>query len=85
MKTGYMIACFICLISMGIYLIYEIRKYFLDTVLNILILVFSSWGAYRYFTIDFDDDVFLGIICIVTSIFVYSFQSCDILVISKSS
>ena len=84
MKTGYMIACFICLISMGIYLIYEIRKYFLDTVLNILILVFSSWGAYRYFTIDFDDDVFLGIICIVTSFFVYLFNIYNIYRVIKA-
>ena len=58
MRIGYMVACIICLISMGIYLVYEIRKYFVDSVLNFLILVSSSWGAYRYFTVEFDDDVF---------------------------
>ena len=68
MRIGYMVACIICLISMGIYLVYEIRKYFVDSVLNFLILVSSSWGAYRYFTVEFDDDVFLGRICIASSV-----------------
>jgi len=72
MRIGYMVACIICLISMGIYLVYEIRKYFVDSVLNFLILVSSSWGAYRYFTVEFDDDVFLGRICIASSILVHS-------------
>ena len=84
MKTSYMIACFICLISMGIYLIYELRKYFIDSVLNCVILVSSSWGAYRYFTIDFDDDVLLGRICITTSILVYLFNIYNIYRVIKS-
>lgn len=68
MKLGYMITSFICLISMGIYLIYEVRKYFFDSILNFLILTLSSWGLYRYFTVEFDDDVFLGRICLGSSI-----------------
>ena len=84
MKTSYMIACFICLISMGIYLIYELRKYPIDSVLNFVILASSSWGVYNYFTIDFDDDVLLGRICITTSILVYLFNIYNIYRVIKA-
>lgn len=73
-KYGYLTACIICLISMGIYLVFEIRKYFLDSLLNFLILVSSSWGLYRYLTVEFDDDVLLGRICVISSILVYLFN-----------
>ena len=73
MRLSYMVACIICLISMGIYLIFEIKKNFIDTILNIIILVSVSWGIYCYFTIDFDNDKLLGIICIITSLMFYYF------------
>ena len=71
MRYGFMFSGIVCLISICIYLLYEIRKYFIDALLNFVILIFFSWGTYRYFTLDFDDDVFLGRICIFTSLFLY--------------
>ena len=73
MRLSYMVACIICLISMGIYLIFEIRKDFVDMILNLIIIVSVSWGIYCYFTIDFDDDKLLGKICIISSIIFYCF------------
>ena len=78
MKYSYMIASAICLISMGIYLIYEIRKYFFDSILNFFILTSASWGLYRYFTVEFDDDVFLGRICLSSSVLSHLLKMYDI-------
>ena len=83
MRYGYMVACIICLISMGIYLIYEIRKYFVDTILNFLILTSASWGLYRYLTGDFDNDALLGMVCIFSSILVYLFTIYNIYKVIK--
>ena len=73
MKFSYMISCILCLISMGIYLIFEIKKDFIDMILNLMILVSVSWGIYCYFTIDFDNDRLLGKICILSSLIFYCF------------
>jgi uncharacterized protein with PQ loop repeat len=78
MKYSYMITSAICLISMGIYLIYEIRKYFFDSILNFFILTSASWGLYRYFTVEFDDDVFLGRICLSSSVLSHLLKMYDI-------
>ena len=40
-------------------------------ILNLIILVSVSWGIYCYFSINFDDDKFLGKICIISSIAFY--------------
>ena len=71
MRLCYMVSCILCLISMGIYLIFEIKKNIIDMILNLIILVSVSWGIYCYFTINFDDDKFLGKICIISSIAFY--------------
>ena len=63
-----MIACFICLIAMIIYLIYEFKKYLLDTILNVLILFMASWAIYKFLNITIDDDRIVGKICISSSI-----------------
>ena len=73
MRLSYMVACIICLISIGIYLIFEIKKDFVDMILNLIIIVSVSWGIYCYFTIDFDDDKLLGKICIASSLMFYCF------------
>ena len=73
MRISYMVVCIICLISLGIYLIFEIKKDFVDMILNVIIIVSVSWGIYCYFTIDFDDDKLLGKICIISSIIFYFF------------
>lgn len=72
-KISNLIACFICFIDMIIYIIYEIKKYTLDAILNLLILFMGSWSVYKYLTIEIDDDKIVGNICMVTSIFLYSY------------
>ena len=67
-KTTNFIVGIICLFSIGIYLLYEIKKYFFDTILNLLILSMISWAIYRYLTRIIDDDIVIGKICIGTSI-----------------
>jgi len=59
----------ICLIS--IYLVYEIRKYTLDAILNALIIITGSYATYRGLTIVVDDDAIIGKICNVTAIIVF--------------
>ena len=59
----------LCLIF--IYLVYEIRKYTLDAILNALIIITGSYAVYRGFTIVIDDDVIVGKICNVTAAIVY--------------
>ena len=59
----------ICLIT--IYLVYEIRKYTLDAILNALIIITGSYATYRGLTIVVDDDAIIGKICIATSVIVF--------------
>ena len=70
MKTANLIASFLCLIAMIIYLIYEFKKYLLDTILNILILVMASWAIYKFLNISIEDDRIVGKICISSSIII---------------
>ena len=53
-----------------IYLLFELRKYFVDAVLNFLILLSGSWAVYRALTIVVDDDITCGFIGIATTVFV---------------
>ena len=59
------------LILICIYLIYELRKYTLDAILNAIIIVTGSYAVYRGITILIDDDKILGKICNCTSIIVF--------------
>ena len=59
----------LCLIT--VYLVYEIRKYTLDAILNALIIITGSYATYRGLTIVVDDDAVVGKICICTSIVVF--------------
>ena len=83
MRLSYMVSCIICLISMGIYLIFEIKKDFIDMILNLIILVSVSWGIYCYFTVDFDDDKLLGKLCIISSLMFYCFPIYTIIRVIK--
>jgi hypothetical protein len=70
-KIGFFASGALCLFSIIIYLIYEIREYIFDVILNVIIVSMSSWGIYRYLTIVIDDDFFIGKIGICTSIAFY--------------
>ena len=70
-KISNMIAALINLIFMLIYLAFELRKYFVDAILNTLILITGSWACYRALTIVIDDDRVVGDICIGTTIIIF--------------
>ena len=71
LKYGYVIGSCIFGLLIVIYLIFEIRKYLVDTILNALILITGTWALYRALTIIIDDDRVVGKICIGTAIIVY--------------
>ena len=54
-----------------IYLTYEIRKYTVDAVLNILNIFTGSYTVYKWFTIMIDDDTIIGKICFGTSCLIF--------------
>ena len=56
---------------MVIYLINELKKYLVDSILNALILITGTWAVYRALTIIIDDDRIIGKICIGTTLVVY--------------
>ena len=70
-KYSNMVASCISLVLMVIYLIYELRKYLVDSILNTLILITGTWAVYRALTIIIDDDRIVGKICIGTQIIMY--------------
>ena len=63
--------CSLCFIT--IYLVYEIKKYTLDAILNALIIITGSYATYRGLTIVVDDEAIIGKICNLTSIIVFSY------------
>lgn len=69
-KISNMISAIISLIFIMIYLLYELKKYFVDSVLNFLILISGSWAVYRALTIVADDDITCGYICLGTTVIV---------------
>ena len=70
-KISNIISALINLIFMLIYLAFELRKYFIDAILNTLILITGSWAVYRALTIVIDDDRVVGDICIGTTFIIF--------------
>ena len=70
-KYAYLIGSIINCVLMSIYLFYEIKKFFIDTILNILLIFTGTWALYRCLTIMIDDDRIVGKICILTFFIVY--------------
>ena len=70
-KLCNMIGAISSLILIFIYLIYEIKKYTIDAILNLLIIITGSYAAYNALTIMIDDQSILGKICNCTSIIVF--------------
>ena len=56
---------------MLIFLAYEIKKYPVDAILNIIIIITGSYAVYKGFTIMIDDDTIIGKICFGTSFLVF--------------
>ena len=75
MKIGYMISMIICSISVIIYLYFESKKYFSDSILNFIIVYLTSWAFYKYITLEqSDNDILLVILCAIASCVVDSFS-----------
>lgn len=70
-KICNMIGALSSLILICLYLIYEIRKYIVDAILNALILITGSYAGYQSLTTYIDDNRILGKICNCTSIIVF--------------
>ena len=70
-KYCYLVGSIVNCVLMVIYLVYEIRRYLVDTILNALILITGTWALYRCLTIIIDDDRIVGKICVGTSFIVY--------------
>ena len=69
-RTTNMIASLICLVAMIIYIIYEAKKYLLDSILNFLIIFMVSWSVFKYLSIEIDDDRVVGCLANCSSIIV---------------
>jgi solute carrier family 50 protein (sugar transporter) len=70
-KISNLIAACMCCLLIFIYLVFEIRKYLVDTILNTLILISGTWAVYRALTIIIDDDRTVGKICFGTTAVMY--------------
>lgn len=66
-----LISCIISGLFLLIYLRYEIKEYFADSVLNFLILVSSTWAIYRALAVIIDDDDIVYYICLTAHTLVY--------------
>ena len=66
-KICNLIGAIISFFLMLIYLAYEIKKYTVDAILNILIIFTGSYAVSKGFTIMIDDDTIIGKICFGTS------------------
>lgn len=82
-KISYLISTILCFISLIIYLFYEIRKFFFDAILNFIILSMSTWAIYRYLTIEIDDDLVIGKLCLATSGIIYLYMLYRIYLVQK--
>ena len=71
LKIANIISCLICLFAMAIYIIYEVRKYVIDSILNALILITGSYGAYNYSNINLKNEKIVGLFCIYSSAIIY--------------
>ena len=70
-KMSNLIASCASLCLIVIYLVYELKKYLVDSILNALIIITGSWAVYRALTIIIDDDRIVGKICVCTSIIMF--------------
>ena len=71
LKYCYLIGSIINCILIVIYLMYEIKKYLIDSILNAIILITGTWALYRALFIIIEDDRIVGKICVGTCFIVY--------------
>ena len=70
-KMCNMIGAISSLILICIYLLFELKKYAIDAILNALIIITGTLALYRGLTVIINDDSIIGKICNGTSIIVF--------------
>ena len=70
----YFIGSIVNFVLMAIYLIYEVRRYLVDTILNTLILITGTWALYKTPIFLINNPRTFGIFCIGTSFIVFISQ-----------
>ena len=73
LKFAYKTGWIICIIFMIIYLFYEIKKYFVDSIFNIIILITGTWTLYYVLVFIIGNINIIGLICIITSCIMFFF------------
>jgi hypothetical protein len=74
-QISYILGAFIYLVLILIYLFYEIRKYIVDTFVNILLIAIGTYLIYTGFTVIFDDDQIAAIFCNISSLASFYFPA----------
>ena len=70
LKYCYTICGGICVLSMIIYLLNEIKKYIADTILNISLIIAGSFSTYNYLVYQLYNEALVGRLCAITSFFI---------------
>ena len=63
MKLCYLISGIICLFLMTVYLIYELKDYLVDAILNALIIITGSWALYKMLVEIIQEEEYIKQIC----------------------
>ena len=68
--SNFISSCISCVLII-IYLIFELKIYLTDSILNTLLLITGTWAGYRALTVLIEDSKFIGRLGIVTLIIEY--------------
>ena len=71
LKMCNLFGCLISLIFIIFYLIFEMKKYTCDAVLNGLILFSGTWATYRALSVVVNDEDIIGKFCVLSSLVTY--------------
>lgn len=71
LKITNLISCVCSGILLLIYLKFEAKEYLADSILNVLILIASTWAIYRALAVVIDDDDIVYYICLIANTLVY--------------
>ena len=66
MKYCYLVSGVICLFLMTVYLIYELKDYLVDAILNALIIITGSWALYKMLVEIIQEEQYIKQICAST-------------------
>lgn len=70
-KYSHLIGACVSLCLMSIYILGEIQKYLIDSILNSLIVIIGTWAIYRILVLVYEESRIAGKFCLLTSCFMY--------------